>query len=391
MSIYLDHSATTPPAPEVVQAVQFLLTQNWGNPASLHGYGTRAAFALETARQQVAQLLSSPNPDSIVFTSGGTEANHLALWGITRQYSQPQHLIISQVEHSAISAPVAWLAQQGWQVTSLKVDRWGRVNPEDLVATIQPNTALISIIYGQSEIGTLQPIEALGKIARGHHIPFHTDAVQVAGRCSIDVQKLPVDLLSLSSHKFYGIQGAGALYVNPDLGILPLLMGGGQENGLRSGTPTLPAIVGMGVAAKVAAKNMSNEVARLQALRDYGFERLQHCPQLRPTGDRLFRLPHHLSFVIEQPSSEKPLITGKQLVRALDKQEIAISAGSACHSGKLTPSPVLTALGFDHAQAQTGIRLTLGQSTTQADIDAAVTAIEQFFAQCCSPEKSAVI
>lgn len=237
MSIYLDYSATTPPRLEVREAVQRFLADSWGNPASLHQWGSRAAIALETARLQVAALLKVSHPDSIIFTSGGTEANHLALLGITRAYARPQHVIISSVEHAAIAEPVAWLESQGWQVTRLGVNRQGRVNPTDLQNAIQDNTVFISIIYGQSEVGTLQPIEELGCIARQHRIPFHTDAVQVAGRFPLDLQRLPVDLLSLSSHKLYGIQGAGALYVHPDLALSPLLMGGGQELGRRSGTP----------------------------------------------------------------------------------------------------------------------------------------------------------
>jgi cysteine desulfurase len=385
MAIYLDYSATTPPRSEVIEAVQWFLTESWGNPASLHQWGNRAALALETARLQVAELLNVSHPDSIVFTSGGTEANQLALFGITRRYPTPQHLIISSVEHAAIAEPVHWLEQQGWQVTRLGVNRQGRVNPADLQAAIQRNTVLISVIYGQSEVGTLQPIEELGNIARQHHIPFHTDAVQVAGRCLLDLNRLPIDLLSLSSHKLYGIQGAGALYVHPDLVLSPLLMGGGQEQGRRSGTPPLPAIVGLGVAASYAQQELQTEVSRLQTLRDRCFDLLAHCPFLTPSGDRLYRLPHHVSFVIQAQGRCTEQLTGKQLVRALDREGIAISAGAACHSGKLNPSPILLAMGYSETEALRGIRLSFGRETTLMDIEQAATAIKTALSQLCPP------
>ena len=245
MQIYLDYSATTPPRPEVIETVQAVMTEQWGNPSSLHQWGNRAATLLERARMQVADLLNAPI-DSVVFTAGGTEADNLAILGVARRYSTPRHLIMSSVEHSAIEQPARQLEMEGWQVTRLPVDELGRVNPVDLRAALQDNTVLVSIIYGQSEVGTLQPIEALGQITRDHGALFHTDAVQVAGRLPIDVQTLPVDFLSLSSHKIYGPQGAGALYVRPGVDLLPLVSGGGQEFALRSGTQAIPNIAGFG-------------------------------------------------------------------------------------------------------------------------------------------------
>lgn len=354
--------------------MQQVLTQSWGNPSSLHQWGGRAATVLETARFQVADLLKAP-VDSIVFTAGGTEADNLAVMGVAQQYAQPQHLIISSVEHSAIAEPARHLEQQGWQVTRLPVDGDGRVSAADLQRAIQPNTVLISVIYGQSEVGTIQPIEELGQIARAHGVPFHTDAVQVAGRLPIDLRLLPVDLLSLSSHKIYGPQGAGALYIHPDLELLPLLRGGGQEFKLRSGTQALPNIAGLGVAAELAAQEMANETLRLIQLRDRLFEQLSDVPDLVPTGHRRHRLPHHVSFYLSNGDGER--LSGKTIVRQMNLAGIGISAGSACHSGKLSPSPVLSAMGLNERAAKSGIRLTLGRDTTLADVDWTALVLKQ--------------
>jgi cysteine desulfurase len=377
MQIYLDYSATTPPRPEAIAIMQAVLTQQWGNPSSLHEWGNRAATVIEKARIQVGHLINAP-PESIVLTSGGTEADNLAIWGVTRQYNTPQHLIISSVEHSAIAEPVKRLEADGWCVTRLPVDRQGRVHPLDLKAAIQPNTVLISVIYGSSEVGTLQPIEALGQIARSHNILFHSDAVQVAGRLPIDVQQLPIDLLSLSSHKIYGPQGAGALYIREGVELVPLLGGGGQEFKYRSGTQAVPNIAGFGVAAEYAAKEMATETARLIQLRDRLFDLLADVPYLIPTGDRLHRLPHHVSFcLVPSQSQTPPTVTGKTLVRQLNLAGIGISAGSACHSGKLSPSPILLAMGYNENSALGGIRLTLGQQTTLADVEWTAMVLKQ--------------
>jgi cysteine desulfurase len=374
MQIYLDYSATTPPRPEAIALMQQVLTTQWGNPSSVHEWGGRAATIVERARIQVAGLINAM-PESIVFTSGGTESDNLAIMGVARHYQQPQHIIISSIEHSAIAEPVRLLEQWGWEVTRLSVDAQGRVNPADLQAAIQPNTVLVSIIFGQSEIGTLQPIQLLGEISRAHGILFHTDAVQVAGRLPLDVQQLPVDLLSLSSHKLYGPQGAGALYVRPGIELVPLLGGGGQEFKLRSGTQAVPAIAGFGVAAELAAAEMASETPRLIQLRDRLFEQLLEIPGLSATGDRWNRLPHHVSLCLEQTDDDR--LNGKLLVRQMNLAGIAISAGSACHSGKTTPSPVLLAMGYSDRLAKGGIRLTLGRDTTMADVDWTAIAMRQ--------------
>jgi cysteine desulfurase len=383
MQIYLDYSATTPTHPEVIEQVQTILRHYWGNPSSLHGWGQDTATVIERAREQVAGLINA-NPDPIIFTSGGTEADNLAIMGVAQQYNRPRHLIISSIEHSAIAEPCKQLEQQGWQITRLPVNRQGRIDPLDLKAAIQSDTVLISIIYGQSEVGTLQPIEELGQIARNRGILFHTDAVQVAGRCAIDVQKLPVDLLSLSSHKIYGMQGSGALYIRSGVDILPLLRGGGQEKGMRSGTQAVPAIAAFGLAAELAQKNLNTEKNRLIALRDRLFDLLADYPYLLPTGDRLYRLPHHVSFIV-CPPDESQTITGKQLVRQLNLAGIGISSGSACHSGKLSPSPILKALGYSDQEALAGIRLSLGRDTTAADIDWTALVLKQVIDRFLSP------
>ena len=391
MQIYLDNSATTKPRPEAIAAAQAVFQHQWGNPSSLHEWGQRSATVLEIARMQVAGLLNAFNPESIVFTSGGTEANNLAIMGVARQFDTPQHIIISNVEHSAINEPARLLEKKGWEVTRLPVNYRGRVNPLDLQAALQPNTVLVSIIYGQSEVGTLQPIARLAAIAKEHGALFHTDAVQVAGRLPIDVEGLDIDLLSLSAHKLYGIQGSGALYIRSGIKLLPLLGGGGQEANIRSGTQALPAIAALGVAAELAAAEMQAESFRLIGLRDRLFDLMADYPCLKTTGDRIYRLPHHVSFILSDRFTDRVEdVTGKTIVRQLNLAGIGISAGSACHSGKLNPSPILSAMGYDEAAAKRGIRLTLGRDTTEADIDWTAMVLQQVICRlmpplvCCS-------
>jgi len=389
MQIYLDYSATTPTRPEAIARMQQALTQEWGNPSSLHQWGGQSATLLEQARMQVADLIHA-SAEAIVFTSGGTESDNLAIMGVARQYDTPQHVIISSIEHSAIAEPARLLQRWGWQVTCLPVNAQGRINPLDLKSALQSNTVLVSIIYGQSEVGTLQPIDILGQITRDHGALFHTDAVQVAGRLPIDVGRQPIDLLSLSSHKLYGPQGAGALYVRPGVELVPLLGGGGQEFKLRSGTQAVPTLAGFGMAAELAAQEMTTETPRLMQLRDRLFDQLADVSALVPTGDRLHRLPHHASFYLRDADGER--VSGKTLVRQMNLAGIGISAGSACNSGKLLPSPILKAMGYGDRAAKSGIRLSLGRQTTEADIDWAVMALKQILERlagersltCCS-------
>lgn len=374
MPIYLDSSATTAPRPEVIELVTKILTDGWGNPSSLHTWGERAAMTLEKARWQVADLINSSSPESIIFTSGGTEADNLAIFGITSNYTTPQHIIISSVEHSAVARPVKFLEKKGWQVTQLPVDNQGRVNPEDFKNALQHNTVLVSIIYGQSEVGTIQPIKELVNITKNYSKSlFHTDAVQVAGRLPLDVDDLGVDLLSLSGHKFYGIQGAGALFFKKDTPLNPVCYGGAQENGLRGGTPSLPAIASLGFAASLAQKEMASETLRLTQLRDYFIDlMLSQCPYLSLTGHKYFRLPHHASFIFHHPSLN---ITSRKIVRQLSLNGIAISAGSACNSGQSLPSPILLAMGYSPQQSLQGIRFSFDRHTTKEDLHLTVKAI----------------
>jgi cysteine desulfurase len=372
MQIYLDYSATTPPRSAVIAAMQHCLESQWGNPSSIHHWGQRSALAIETARCQVAGLMGAL-PESIVFTANGTEADNLAILGVTQRYATPQHLIISAVEHAAIEQTATWLEDRGWAVTRLAVDRVGRVNPEDLKLALRPDTVLVSVIWGQSEIGTIQPIAELAAICRASGVLFHSDAVQVAGRLPIDVVELGVDLLSLSSHKIYGPQGAGALYVRPGLELLPLIHGGGQELGWRSGTQAVATIVGFGVAAELAGAELWLEQRRLVVLRDRLLANLQDS-RLQLTGCPLERLPHHLSFAVRDLAGG--VVSGKTIVHQMNLAGIAISSGSACSSGKTQPSRVLVAIGLDE-MALGAIRLTIGRGTQVEDVDWVALVLKQ--------------
>jgi cysteine desulfurase len=374
MQIYLDYCATTPCCSEAIATMQEALTSHWGNPSSLHGWGQRAAYHIEQARLEVASLISA-TPESIIFTAGGTEADHLALLGVAYRFETPQHMIISSIEHPAVTETARFLSRQGWDITELPVDGLGCIQPESLQTALRSNTALVSVIFGQSEVGTVQRIEVLGKIAQESGVLFHTDAVQVAGRMPINVQQLPIDLLSLSSHKLYGPQGVGALYVRPGVQLQAVGGGGGQERGLRSGTQAVAPIAGFGVAAKLAAQNLVQESLRLTQLRDRFLCQLQEIPWLKLTGDPHHRLPHHLSFCIASPSQHP--ITGRWLVKQMNLAGIAISSGSACHSGKSQPSQILKAMGYEDRLAETGIRLSLGKETTLEDVDWSALVLRQ--------------
>jgi len=363
MQIYLDYSATTPTHPQVIERVATILQHHWGNPSSLHTWGQDTATLIEMAREQVAGLINA-NPDQIIFTSGGTEADNLAIIGVAQHYNRPRHIIISSVEHSAIAEPCKQLEQQGWQITRLPVNRQGRVNPLDLKAAIQSDTVLISIIYGQSEVGTLQPIEELGSIARERGVLFHTDAVQVAAYLEIDVNELQVDLMALSAHKFYGPKGVGVLYVRDGTPYLPTLTGGGHERGRRAGTVNVAGAAGAAAALQHVSRERRAQSARLRALRDRMIAGvLAATPGVQLTGHPQERLPGHASFLFHG-------VDGETLLMALDVEGIAVSTGSACASGDPEPSPVLTAMGIAREWSLGGLRISLGYHNTEADVDA---------------------
>lgn len=361
---YFDYSATTPPRPEVIEAMQTAMLSDWGNPSSQHRWGQQAALAMETARQQVADFLEV-DPETIVFTSGGTEANNLALTGICDLHPSPQHLIISSVEHSSVENTAQHLQTRGWRITRLPVTSEGLVSVFDLEQAIQSDTVLVSILHGQNEVGTIQPIRELAACCRTAGIPFHSDAVQTAGRLPLQPTDLGVDLLSLSAHKLYGPKGIGLLYIRPGLHLYPLLHGGGQEGKLRSGTQPLGGIVGFGVAAALAQKDQDQETSRLRQLQNRLHQHLQQIPTLRLTGPQTLnaRLPHHLSYVAQD-------FTGPALVRQLDRAGFGISAGSACQRGQLRPSRVLSAMGYPADVTLGAIRISVGKQNTLAAVDA---------------------
>ncbi len=377
-SLYLDYSATTPPHPEVVAAMSEAMLSAWGNPSSIHPWGEQAALAMETARYQVADLIGA-DPQTLTFTSGGTESNNLALLGVAAQCKDPRHLIISSIEHSSVENAAQQLEQQGWSVTRLPVSSEGLVSPESLREHIQPDTVLVSIHHGQNEVGSVQPVATLGSICREAGILFHSDCVQTAGRIPVDVESMSIDLLSMSSHKLYGPKGIGVLYCRQGVLIQPMLRGGGQEGGLRSGTQAVPTIVGFGKAAELARQTMTLERHRLQHLQRHFHQALSHEPQFHLTGPTQFeyRLPHHLSYCVEG-------LTGTAIVQHLSQAHIAASAGSACNRGQLKPSRILLAMGHTSEQALGSVRLSLGKATTTAAVDYAATVLTQI-ARAVSP------
>lgn len=363
--VYLDNSATTKPDPRVVEAMIPYFTEKYGNPNSLHKFGREARAAVDKARAQVASLINA-KPTDIVFTGAGSEADNLAVKGAAWALKDKGcHIITSAIEHHAILDTIRWLGKMGFEYTILPVDSKGMVNPKDLETAIRPDTILVSIMFANNEIGTIQPIKELCEIAHRHGVMFHTDAVQAAGHINIDVQELPVDLLTMAAHKMYGPKGLGALYVKKGVKLIPTLHGGGQEFGLRSGTENVPEIVGFGVAAEIAKERLAaGEDKKLSQLRDYFIDGiLKNIPESHLTGaEGTDRLPFHASFTIKY-------IEGEGMLLLLDAAGIAASSGSACTSGSLEPSYVLLATGIDHATAHGSVRLTMSHDTTKEDID----------------------
>jgi cysteine desulfurase len=363
-TIYLDHAATTPVHPDVVEAMLPYFGERYGNASSMHFLGREAHKALEKARNDVAGVLNC-SPDEIVFTSCGTESDNLALRGITwMNRRRGDHIITSSIEHHAVGHTCEQLEREfGFEVTYLPVDQYGLVDPADVEAAVSETTILISVMYANNEVGTLEPIAEIGEIARRHGIPFHTDAVQAAGALSLDVEKLKVDLLSLSAHKFYGPKGVGLLYVKDGVEILPMQTGGGHERGVRSGTENVAGIVGLATALKLAEETREEESRRLAMLRDRLVEGISssvgHC---RLLGHPEIRLPNNVSMAFEY-------VEGEGILMSLDLEGIATSSGSACSTGSSEPSHVLLAMGVPPEVARGSIRMTLGQENTQEDVE----------------------
>jgi len=360
---YFDHSATSPVDPRVASAMYTMLTSNFGNPSSVHQWGRQAREAVDLARQQVASLIGA-NPQEIIFTSGGTEADNLAIIGAVKSISKPgKHLITSAIEHHAVLDTMRHLTKEGYEVTVLPVNSYGQVELEQLSAAIREDTILISIMHANNEVGTIQPLDKIGKLAHSKGILLHTDAVQSAGRIPINVNELGVDLLTLSAHKFYGPKGVGALYLRKGVRLTPLVHGGGQERKWRSGTENVPGIVGLGQAAALALEEMPARTQHLQELAAHLIQGVfANIPDVTLTGHPEERLPGHTSFVFAGVEGESMLIM-------LDLQGIAASSGSACTSGSLDPSHVLIAMGLEHEVAHGSLRLTLGQSNTREQVD----------------------
>ena len=367
--IYFDHNATTPIRPEVLAVMLPYLTEEYGNASSIHAYGQNARGAVEQARMQVAALLGA-RPADVMFTSGGTESNNHAILGaVAAAPGKAKHMISSSIEHVAVLDPCRALAKSGTDLTILPVDREGLVNAEDVRSAIRPETVLITIMLANNETGTIEPIEEIGKIAAEKGIVFHTDAVQAAGKIPIDVEKLGVDLLSISAHKFCGPKGVGALYIRKGTPLGPLLHGGHSERDRRPGTEDVAAIAGLGKAAELALAGMREESERMRGLRDR-LERglLDHVPHAWVNGARAPRVPNTTNLTF-------PFIEGESMVIALDLKGIACSTGAACSSGALEPSHVLMALGLAPEDARATLRLSLGHQTSDDEIDFALETI----------------
>jgi len=364
--VYLDHAATTAVDQRVVEAMLPYWTEYYGNASSIYSVGRDARKAMEESRRQVANILGC-QPKELIFTSCGTESDNLALRGVAlarRAQKKSNHIITSAVEHHAILHTCEQLEKRfGFEVTYLPVDEYGRVSPDDVAAAIRDDTALISVMAANNEVGTIQPIADIGRVARQYRIPFHTDAVQAGGTLDLNVDNLHVDLLSLSAHKFYGPKGIGLLYVRKGTPLLPTQTGGGHEGSRRAGTENVAYIVGLAKALTLAYEHAPSENARLIGLRDRLIDEItSEIPEVQLSGHPTERLPNSASFLIRY-------IEGESILLNLDLLGICASSGSACTSGSLDPSHVLTAMGVPHDVAHGSLRLTLGRENTDEDVD----------------------
>ena len=362
MSIYFDNSATTKIKQEVLKEMMPYLTENYGNPSSLYKLGRDAKRGIEVARERVAKLINA-NTKEIYFTSCGSESDNWALKGIAFANKDKNHIITSKIEHHAILETCEFLEKQGYDITYLNVDKDGIVNLEELVNSIKDTTCLISVMFANNEIGTIEPIEKIGKIAKENNIVFHTDAVQAVGNIDIDVEKIGIDMLSLSGHKINAPKGVGALYIRTGINIEKYLNGGHQEKGKRSGTENVASIVGLGKACEIARMNLKTHASYLKYIRNYYIEQvIKRVGNIKINGSMENRLPGNanISFIGSNSS---------ELLFELDKRGIAVSAGSACNSGDPKPSHVLTAIGLDSSFASSAIRTTFSEYNTKEDVD----------------------
>ena len=372
MSIYLDHNATTPLDPRVLEAMLPWLQGIHGNPSSVHRYGRAARAALDTARQQVAALVNA-QPAQVIFTSGGTEANNLALKGVCSG-TPDGRLLVSAVEHAAVLEPAETLATQGWRVRQLPVDGDGRLDMQALDDMLDLDVRLVSVMRANNETGVLQDVQAVAGRAHGYGALMHTDAVQAAGRIPVDFVELGVNLMTLSAHKLNGPRGVGALIVDKRVDLRPQLTGGGQEQGLRGGTEDLAGVIGFGKAAELAHSELAVRARQLQALREQMEAGLKCIAGIRIFAAGAERLPNTVQIGVEGHA-------GEMLVMALDRHGIAVSSGSACHSGSGKPSHVLLAMGVDAAMARSAVRISLGMDNTAEDVRALLTALAAVIAK----------
>jgi len=376
MAIYLDHAATTPVRPEVIEAMLPYLTEHWGNPSSIHASGRRAREGLDEARERIARLIGA-KPREIVFTASGSEADNLAIkgaaWGAS---SQGRHIVTTAVEHKAVLQTCAMLERHGFETTIVPVDATGRVDPDEVAAAITEHTVLVSVMAANNEVGTLQPVERIGNVCRLRRVLFHVDAIQAAPFLPIDVNEWHVDLLSLSAHKLYGPKGVGALFVRKGTPLVPQVQGGSQERQRRAGTENVAAAVGFAEAYALAAREpaRSAESARLAELRDALLAGLSAIDGVTVTGHPGERLPNSASILVAD-------VEGGDLVAALDLEGIEASTGSACTTGSVDPSHVLRAMGIGEAAAHGSLRLTLGRSTRRADVTTTIAAVERCVAR----------
>ena len=361
--IYLDHASTTPVDPEVLEIMRPWFTEEFGNPSTVYSLGLASAQAVQQARESIAETIGA-EPEEICFTSGGTEADNWALLGTADACQKKgRHLITSAIEHHAVLETVEHLEKRGYEVARLPVDGGGLVDPDEVRRAIRPDTILVSIMHANNEIGTIEPIAEIGKVTREAGVPFHTDAVQSAGKLPLDVNELGVDMLSMSAHKFYGPKGIGLMYLRKRTRITPLLHGGGQEKGFRAGTHNVPGIVGMAKALELATNRMADDAVREAALRDRLWDGLSaNIDAIHLNGDMVSRLPGNLNLRVDG-------IEGESMILMLDMDGICVSSGSACTTGSLEPSHVLLALGIPQEHAHGSLRITLGRSTTAEDID----------------------